>query len=67
MLFILASTQTKQYLGNTSTYDSYDLPSLRVWGTDTFLHLTDKLGNGSVVLLSGNEQRALESWADDAF
>ena len=64
MLFILASAQTQQYLGNISTYDSYDLPSLRVWGTNTFLLLPDKPGNASVVLLSGNEQRPLDSWAD---
>lgn len=40
---------------------------LRVQGTDTFLHLTDKLGNEAVVLLCGDDQRPLDTWALYAF
>lgn len=33
-------------------------------GAQTFLHLTDKLRNVSVVLQPGNDQSPLDSWAE---
>lgn len=63
-LCILVSAQTKQYLGSIFTFDSYDLPSLRAQGIDTFSHLTDKQGNVSIVIFFMGVQKPLGSWAD---
>ena len=63
-LCILVSAQTKWYLGSIFTFDSYDIPSLRVQGIETFSHLTDKWGNVFVVFFFMGDQRPLGSWVD---